>query len=74
MVHAYWLALTSVTRFGEMVSYFGENLHVFGKFLTVYFLPGRMVSLLWLICYIVGLIFIVANGQILKNNLIIWSH
>ena len=26
------------------------------------------------ICDIIGLIFIVSNGLILKNNLIIWSH
>ena len=28
----------------------------------------------WQICDIIGLIFIVANGQILKNNLVIWLH
>ena len=33
-----------------------------------------MLSLLWQICDIIGLIFIVANGQILKTNLTIWSH
>ena len=33
-----------------------------------------MLSLLWQICYIVGLIFSVANGKILKNNLTIWSQ
>ena len=32
-----------------------------------------MLSLLWQICDIV-LIFIAANGIILKNNLTIWSH
>ena len=31
-----------------------------------------MLSLLWQIWYIIGLIFIVANGQILKNNLTIY--
>ena len=46
----------------------------FGKFLTVYFLFGKMLSLLWQICDIIGLIFGVANGQILKNFLTIWSH
>ena len=40
------------------------------KFLTVYFLFGKMLSLLRHICDIIGLFFIVANGQILKNNLI----
>ena len=33
-----------------------------------------MLSLLWQICDNIGLIFIVANGQILKNNPTIWSH
>ena len=46
----------------------------FGKFLTVYFLFGKVLSLLWQICDIIWLIFIVSNGPILKNNLTIWSH
>ena len=33
-----------------------------------------MLSLLWRIWYIIGPIFIFANGQILKNNLTFWSH
>ena len=33
-----------------------------------------MLSPLWQICDIIGLIFIVANGQILKNNILMWSH
>ena len=33
-----------------------------------------MLSLFWQICDIIGLIFIVANSQILKINLTIWSH
>ena len=33
-----------------------------------------MGSLLWQVYDIIGLIFIVANGQIWKNNLTIWSH
>ena len=54
--------------------HFGNILQVFGKFLTVYFLFGKIVNLLWQICYTSGLIFIVANGPILKYNLTIWSH
>ena len=54
--------------------HFGKSLQVFGKFLMVYFLLGKRLSILWQICYIIGLIFIVASGQILKNNLTIWSH
>ena len=53
---------------------FGKNLQVFGNFLTIYLLFGKMLSLLCQICDIIGLIFIVANGQILKNNLTIWSR
>ena len=33
-----------------------------------------MLSQFWHICDILGLIFIVANGQLLTNNLTIWSH
>ena len=51
-----------------------ESLQVFGKFLTVYFLFGKMLSVLWQICDIIGLIFNVVNGQIFKNNLTILSH
>ena len=63
----FWTCLISVTRFGEI-------LQVFGIFLRVYLLLGKMLSLLWQFCDIIGLIFIVANSQILKNNLTIWSH
>ena len=40
----------------------------------VYFLFGKTLSRLWQICDIIGLFFIVVNGQILKNNLTIWSQ
>ena len=43
----------------------------FAKILQVF---GKMLRLLWRICYIVGLIFIVENGQIVKNSIDIWSH
>ena len=54
--------------------HFGKTLQVFVKFWTVYFLFGKMFTLLWQIWYFIALIFIVVNGQILKNNLTIWSH
>ena len=54
--------------------HFGESLQVFGKFLTVYFLFGKMLNLLGQIFDIIGPIFIFANGQILTNNITIWSH
>ena len=54
--------------------HFGKSLQVLGNISMVYFLFGKILSLLFQICDIVGLIFSVANGQILKNNLTIWSH
>ena len=52
----------------------GKSLQVFGKFLTVYFLIGIILSPPGQTCDIIWLIFIVANGQILKKNRTIWSH
>ena len=52
----------------------GKSLQVFGKFLMVYLWFGKMLSLLWQISDIIGLIFFVVNGQVLKNNVTIWSH
>ena len=63
----------SVTRFGE-ICHFGKSLQSFGKFFTVYLLCGKMLTLLWQICDISGLIFNVANGQTLKNYLTIGSY
>ena len=40
----------------------------------VYFLFCKMLSLLWQMCDIIGLIFTFVNAQLLKNNLTIWSH
>ena len=47
--------------------HFGKSLQVFGKILTVYVLFGKMLSLLWQICDIFRLIFVVANGQNIKK-------
>ena len=41
--------------------------YVFGKFLRVYLVLGKMQSLLWQI-------FVVVNRQNRANNLSIWSH
>ena len=46
----------------------------FDKILKVYFCFGKILNLLWQMFCINGLIFIVTNGQILKDNLTIWSH
>ena len=53
--------------------HFAKTLLVFGNFLTVHFLSGKMLGQLWRIYYIIGQIFSAPNGQILKNNLTIWS-
>ena len=66
-LQAVWLDLAKFRHFGK-------SLPIFGKFLTVYFLFGKMLSLLWQTCDIIGEIFVAANGQMLKYNLIIWSY
>ena len=63
---AMWPDLAKIRHFGKS--------QVFCNSLTVYFLFGKMLSILCQICDIIGLIFIVSNGQILKNNLTILSH
>ena len=40
----------------------------------VHLVFGEVLSLFGQILYAFGQIFIVANGQIEKNNLVIWSH
>ena len=57
--------ISRVTRFDE-ISPLLLNFTSLWQILTVYFLFGKMLSLLWKIWCIIGLIFIVANGQILK--------
>ena len=61
---------SSVTRLGE-ISPLWKKFTSLWQILIVYFLFGKMLSLLWQICDIIGVIFIVASGQILKNNLTI---
>ena len=67
---------SSETVWPEMAKFrhFSKSLVVNGKFLTVYFLFGQMLSLLWQTSDIIGQFFTVTNGQILKNNTIFWSH
>ena len=63
----------SVTRFCE-ISPLWQKFTSCWQIFMVYFLFGKMLSLLWQICDIIGLIFILATGQILKNNQTILSH
>ena len=62
-----------MTRFKlrARVTRFGEISPLWQKFTSRWqiFLFGKMLSILEEMCEIIGLIFIVANGQILKNNL-----
>ena len=65
---------TSVTRFGE-ISPLWQNFTILWQISdSLFCIWQSLLSLLWKIWYIIGLILIVANGQILKNNLTIWSH
>ena len=66
-------ASDSVTRFGEILPLWQKFTSLW-QFFDSLFLFWQMLSLLWQICDINGLICIVANSQILKNNLTILSH
>ena len=62
-----------MTSFGK-ISPIWQNLTSLWQFFNSLFLFFKMMGLLWQIWNILWIIFIVANGQILKNNLTIWSH
>ena len=63
--------LTVVTSFGEF-SPFWQNLESLGQFFQGLF--WKILDRLWLILYAIGQVFIDVNGQMLKNNLSIWSQ
>ena len=54
--------------------HFGKIFQVLGNILWVYLLFGKISDLFWQILYAIGQVFIDVNGQMLKNNLAIWSH
>ena len=54
--------------------HFGKTLQVFGNFWQFISHLHKMLCQLRQIYDIIGQIFIVANGQILKNNITIWPH
>ena len=58
----------SVTRFGEISPLWQKLTSLWQIFDSLF------LSWLWLICDIIGPIFIIAKGQILKNNLTNWSN
>ena len=53
---------------------FSTNLEIFGNKRKVYFIFGKVVNSPWDFLYAFGQNFIIINGQILKNNIAIWSH
>ena len=66
-----WMRWRLVSSVWPDLAKFRKRLQVFGTFLTVYFLFGKMLNLRWQFCAIIGLMFIFVNGKILKNNLTI---
>ena len=68
---------TSLPELGFWISVWPDlakfRLQVVGQYFTVYFLFGKMLSLLWQIFDIIGIV-LWSNDQIFKNNLTIWSH
>ena len=66
-------AAVSVTRLAEILPIWQKNTSLW-QFSAVYFSFGKMMGLLWQIWNIISLFFVVANGQISKNNVTIWSH
>ena len=63
----------SVTRFCE-ISPFWPNLQSLGQFFRIYLLLGKILDRFRQMLNALGQVFIDVNGQILKNNLAIWSH
>ena len=54
--------------------HFGTILKVLGKILRDYFVFDKILILLCQKCFTIGQLFVVGDGQILSNNLAIWSH
>ena len=54
--------------------HFGTILLLLGNVLRIYFVFGKPLNLLWQFLNVIRLICIDVNGQMLKNNLAIWSH
>ena len=65
---ATWPDLAKFRHFGKVY----KSLANFWQLIS--YLAKCWAYILWQIRDIIGLIFIVANGQILKNNQTIWSH
>ena len=63
----------SVTRF-DKISPIWQKLEIFGTIFKFYLIFDNALNPLWHNFFVIGQFFIVENGQILKNNLTIWSH
>ena len=55
-----------MTRFGE-ISPLSQNLKALGQFLMVAWVSSKILNLLWLILYVIGLIFIAVNVSMLNK-------
>ena len=62
-----------MTRFGK-VSTLWQTPQSLGKFIEGLFTSWQKLDLLWQILYAIGQIFVDVNGQMLENNLAVWSH
>ena len=63
----------SVIRFDKLLPLW-QNIQSLGQFFRGYVLLCKILDLLWQILCAIGQIFFYQNGQMLKNNLAIWSH
>ena len=54
--------------------HFGQYIKIFGNKFKLYLVLGNVSNSLWHNLGAIGQIFIDENGQILKNNSVIWSH
>ena len=63
-----------ISPFWQNLQSLGQIFKVLGNFLRVYLLFRKLLDRLWQIYYTIGQVFIVVNGQIMKNKLAIWSH
>ena len=72
-VELYWLVQTAWSDLTK-IHHFGQILSVLGNFRKGHLALGIILNLLWQFFNGIGQFFIGASGQVLKNNLAIWSH
>ena len=65
----------SVTIFGEILPLWQNVKSLWAIFKVIFkYVCGKFCNLVWKCFYAIGQVNIVTNGQIVKNNLAIWSH